>query len=455
MVTSDDNDCLKRVNDFFSVLNQKLKVHRQTKRHLDRFLSTDFNVFTFIKPDEKRLSNVIANLLNPASSHGQQHVFLDTFLRRIGKDDLCDAQPPQVTCEDHFETPESRGLIDISVKFKDFKIAIENKPWPWSKEGNEQIGKYSDYLNKEYKDQFCLIYLTFSGDEPVSIDHDKRERLMEAGNLLCISYHSNILEWLRECSQLCESDIFRGFLRDFMNYIPTMEEQMSNSSEEKKIGERMMILEHALEKENLETALDIGFAFDDLRERIIVGFLSKLEKSVLGILRQRRDGSEWHVSGNFRCSPLESYASFSFGKKTWGNQYGVALQSHAANACEVIIGVERWYDDKTNKGARRFQPKDHLRKKLNHKIRNGVANDNRYWEWRHHLDDPYRNWNGKETLIKLHNGEAVKVIGLYLVKIIKVAAPIIDRHVQGSSKNKTARQDRTATKTLDSRSGRE
>ena len=197
-----------------------------------------------------------------------------------------------------------------------------------------------------------------------------------------------------------------------------------SSSSEREIEK--IILEHALkDQENLATTLDIGFAFPELRKRIIVGFLDKLERFVLENLGDL-DATEWKVSGNLRCSPLERYAFFSFGKEKWENQYGVGLQPQEANAGHVIIGVWRQYDDKTKEGAPRFQPEDLLYKKLN-KIRQGKYNN--YWEWYHDLDTPYRNWNRKEALIKLHNGEAVKYLGQYLVEIIKVAEQVIDDHV--------------------------
>ena len=66
-------------------------------------------------------------------------------------------------------------------------------------------------------------------------------------------------------------------------------------------NERDIILKHALEKENLETALDIGFAFDDLRKKIIVGFLNKLEEFILDRLP---DASEWKSSTDVDA-PLE------------------------------------------------------------------------------------------------------------------------------------------------------
>ncbi len=43
MTTSDDDQ-----QRFYAVLKKKLKSYRDTQQHLDRFLSTDFNVFTCV-----------------------------------------------------------------------------------------------------------------------------------------------------------------------------------------------------------------------------------------------------------------------------------------------------------------------------------------------------------------------------------------------------------------------
>ena len=52
--TSDDDQ-----QRFYAFLKKKLKSYRDTKQHLDRFLSTDFNVFKCIEPEENRHSKTI------------------------------------------------------------------------------------------------------------------------------------------------------------------------------------------------------------------------------------------------------------------------------------------------------------------------------------------------------------------------------------------------------------
>ena len=216
----------QRLSNFYSVLNQTLRSHREATRRLDRFLSTGFNIFRVIRPKENRLSEIIADLLDPSGSHGQQRKFLDAFLRRIIKENdllesLLKQQSCSVTCErrtDYIESSQRR--IDILVGFDNFGLAIENKPW--GRDQERQLNDYIRHLSKRYEeDRFCLVYLTPKGRDPeeTSIACDPREKLKRESKLICVSYRDDILEWIEECCYLCESDKFRWFLRDFVEYM--------------------------------------------------------------------------------------------------------------------------------------------------------------------------------------------------------------------------------------------
>lgn len=441
MTTSNDNDSQQRVINFFSVLKEKLKSYREVKQHLDRFLSTDFNVFKWIEPENKNLqpdqirrfenrrSTIIADLLRDKGSHGQQRKFLDAFLQVIGRPDLKDKQLRKVDCE----VTTKYGRIDILVEFDNFGVAIENKPW--ATEQPEQLQRYYEFLNEEYgTNGFCLVFLTLDGHEPNSIEPSLREKLINERKLVCVSYSHDMREWIEECCRLCESDKFRWFLRDFMDHL--------NGGQTMSMGnEKKIILEHALEEKYLETALDINSAFNgNLHGQVIVGFLNKLEKSVLAKLKQRSDGLEWVTiidtnHRNLREFPLKQYQRFGFGKTSWEMRFGVALEPQDVNAHDVIMGVWRKYNQSTKEGAPRFQPEDRLRAILNDRTeRTGEHND--WWEWYSYLNEPYRSWgtdHNRTIRLKLQEDEAVEHVGKELVQIIKVAAPIIDEHVRGAS----------------------
>ena len=213
----------QRLEMFSSNLREKLKIYRIEKRRWDPFLSTDFNVVSeFIRPNENRLSDIIACLLDANGSHGQGSKFLDAFLRCLFDPDRVaelSGKQRQVKREDptHYNENQSRR-IDITVDFEGFGIGIENKPW--AREQEYQLKDYYDHLKEKYKQpekKFCLIYITPDRTHPTTICHP--ETLIQNGELYCLSYRSDMLEWLEECWQLCESDRFRWFLRDLRDYI--------------------------------------------------------------------------------------------------------------------------------------------------------------------------------------------------------------------------------------------
>ena len=212
------NSYQQRLVDFSSVLNQKLRSHREAKRRLDGFLSTDFNVFRVIQPDENRLSNIIADLLDTAGSHGQQRIFLDAFLRLIKQPDLLVRQPLMVVREGAtLYIERSQRRIDVTVDFGDFGLGIENKPW--ASEQSEQLNDYCNNLTRKYGTRFCLVYITLDGRQPTSMPNHLIPELIENRRLHLVSYGSDMLQWLQECCQLCVSDKFRWFLRDFIDYV--------------------------------------------------------------------------------------------------------------------------------------------------------------------------------------------------------------------------------------------
>lgn len=226
---SEVNSYQQHLVGFSSILSQKLRSYREARRRLDRFLSTDFNVFRLIQPDENRLSDIIADLLDPDGSHGQQRVFLDSFLGLIEQPELLRRQPTAVGREGTTRYIErSQRRIDITVDFGDFGLGIENKPWAGDQP--DQLNDYHSHLTKKYGTRFCLVYITPNGRRPTSMADPFIDDLIRNHRLRLLSYRCDIAQWLQACCQQSSSDKFRWFLRDFVDYIvdffpvsPTME----------------------------------------------------------------------------------------------------------------------------------------------------------------------------------------------------------------------------------------
>lgn len=208
------------VGAFFGVLGQKLRSHRQGVVQLDRYLSKRFNVVSIIDPNENDLSDLIAMLLDPRGNHGQGGAFLELFLERLKLPEVFDRTLVSINRE-HVTThlTHARRFVDLVLEFRDYALAIENKPW-----AAEQVAQLEDYhahLNVRYGGKFCLIYLTADGRPPHSMNGEMVEAELRSGRLVLWSFQTDTTGWLDECIKVCESEKFRWFLRDLSEFIRT------------------------------------------------------------------------------------------------------------------------------------------------------------------------------------------------------------------------------------------
>jgi len=182
-------------------------------------------------------------------------------------------------------------------------------------------------------------------------------------------------------------------------------------------SERELVLGHALESTtNMEMALDIAFAYRDLRRRVIGDyFVVQLECKV----RQALDAAEWKLITTMRENPFARFASFCVAKKNWEGRYGVGLEAQMGDARSFLVGI--WKDHQGR------PPITGLKEKLDIQIRQGQVSNR--WDWFHYLDHPYRDWD-KEALMQMYNGNAAARLGEYLVNLATLAAPTIDSHVR-------------------------
>jgi len=210
----------QQLQKFFSELKAKREAFAENYKYFAPQLAPQFTCFDFIYSDEKKLSEIIAHLLNPQATHAQNDLFLRLFFEEIEIEYPDCNQKIIAKCEAVTHSIQSSlRRIDILVDFgKDcFGLAIENKPW--AADQNEQLSDYFKHLQNMYKDKYCLIYLSGDDSDPSkeSIPSKEREKLEESQQYKAINYLV-IVEWLFICERLSHSDNVKRFLRDFISY---------------------------------------------------------------------------------------------------------------------------------------------------------------------------------------------------------------------------------------------
>jgi hypothetical protein len=230
----------KTIGQFFDELQFKLKIIERHKQQTDRYLASDFSVFSYIWCDENKLSDIIANLLKPNGTHGQGNKYLLAYLEMLFNfsdknpvlqnkihefKSLVESKSNQIKIireksTDYIERSQRR--MDIVIDFgAGYGLMIENKPWTIDQ--NEQLKHYYQDMKLRFKETVILVYLSGNGTPPSldSLSKSLTLEITENGEYLETNFPQHITNWLERCLLTTEADKMRWFLRDFKDYIET------------------------------------------------------------------------------------------------------------------------------------------------------------------------------------------------------------------------------------------
>ena len=153
------NNIYPIVNSLLSI-NQVIENFRLQREKTELYDSNRFNPFRFMYTNEIGLSKILAFLLDPKETHGQGDLFLNSFLKYIGKNDFLAYDGIKVSVEK--KTNENRRH-DIFIEGffnhgRRWIISIENK-LRFATDQDNQLEGYRDYLERCREVEYCLIYL--------------------------------------------------------------------------------------------------------------------------------------------------------------------------------------------------------------------------------------------------------------------------------------------------------
>lgn len=244
----------------------RVYVNEDKQRRAEAFRRGEcYNVFNVLGVDNMELSHsaFLAALLDPDGSHGMQDAFLKAFIDTIahgGTKPELDTAHAKVYTEYNIGniTETTGGRIDILITDgtpSGHAIIIENKIW--AADQPNQLQRYDKYACGTYSsDGYLLLYLTLDGKEPT----DQSKGALT--NYRCISYRSDIIDWLHKCAQLAfDKPLVRETINQYINLLQQLTNQ--NTMEQKQL------IQLLTNKENFDQACAIADTMPAVKQYMV------------------------------------------------------------------------------------------------------------------------------------------------------------------------------------------
>ena len=393
---------INQVVDSLISINQVIENFRLQREKTELYDSNRFNPFQFMRTDEMGLSKILAFLLDPTETHGQGDLFLNSFLKFIGKRQFLayekiniylEKTTKKITKRITKKTTDVNRRHDIFIEGllnnkRAWVISIENK-LQGAVDQKDQMDDYNEDLKNYTSDSYFLIYLPVFSDNPSkeSISEEHWSELITNKKAMILSA-SMIMKWLD--NTIIIAPAVKQFCNDFKKFLS--EDVMGNTQDTNDLVTYLLDNESAL-----DSALKVIDTTNTLYEKlgdILVEQLSEKFERYYPALKAFK----------FKCSKINHHSNSLFGIaiKREGVKFGIAIQFEKTWLQGCHYG---FYCHK----------KDHpkLYKYLHDcfvAIRDNTGlKANQWWIGRRNFDKDYRNWDS-EVLVKITTGELANYI---------------------------------------------
>jgi hypothetical protein len=255
-----------------------------------------YNIFKIAQIHEKELiiCRVIADLLNPKGDHYKGGVYLKTFWdlvsplfeEKLGPGRRPHLNPEKAQVFTEYLTGDDRR-IDIVIEDGQVFIPMEVKIY--ARDQEDQVSHYAAFSRrKNGEDQYIpVLYLTLDGRIPESA---------EERDYICLSFEEHILEWLKKCLSLSETENtppIREIIKQLVEAVKSLCGYMEDEDMAKEISELIMQSE-----ETVRAALVIQSSLETLDfdqqayDQFIGPVLEAVKKELPGAVFKEED--DWY-----------------------------------------------------------------------------------------------------------------------------------------------------------------
>ena len=454
---------------FFAELTARLDAAGTLEREFDRKLAHRFNVFDYLRKNseqervpELQLSRIIAHLLDPRQTHGQETLFLRAFLDSAGLTSErgwpdVDGNGIAVGVETEHSTRDNRSIdifVEIVAGKQRYCLAIENKPY--ANDLENQVHDYLKYVSEEDFERFLLIYLSPNGEGP-SKESVTRKKLVEWKGRFAIMPYSwghprradhfdefrncgSLADWLEECRKNCDAERLRWFLEDFRAFCRTIGGHTVISKENEAAVKFVLS-----NPENLKTAQVVYDSWSDVLGRVGPPFLQALRERIEATAKERETLKAFAHDMRVLCRyDARSYKShLSLYRQSW-TQY--STEQEIDRTCIQLNNAGNgpcgWYIGVCAPMNRKEMPPDdserqqRLDKELKHTFRESDGKSTDWWPWYSYVNADKRDWRQLvPDLDREGQAQTGEIMTYFVDKFIEVAEkalPVIN-DIEGSS----------------------
>ena len=323
---------INQIVDSLISINQVIENFRLQREKNELYDSNRFNPFQFLRTDEMGLSKILAFLLDPTETHGQGDLFLNSFLKFIGKHQFLAYQKVNIYCEKTTqettqETIQENRRHDIFIEgLLDNKIAwvisIENK-LQGAVDRLNQMHDYAKDLKNYVSESYFLIYLPiFSNNPPeISISEEEWTKLMTKKKAMVLSA-SMIIQWLD--NTIIIAPAVKQFCNDFKKFLS--EDIMGNTQNSNELIECLI---------NNDKALFSALTVLETREILY----EKLMAMLVEQLKIRSSRYVKLINYGFECSEDGNFNQKGYGLCLGDEEIGVSIYFSDKGACNPYYGI--------------------------------------------------------------------------------------------------------------------
>lgn len=399
---------INKIVDSLNSINQVIENFRLQREKTELYDSNRFNPFRFMYTNEIGLSKILAFLLDPTETHGQGDLFLNSFLKYIGKNNFLAYDSIQVSVEK--KTNKNRRHDIFIEGFLNNKprwiISIENK-LRFASDQIEQLKDYRADLERKNIDEYCLIYLPVFRNNPTetSISKDEWDNLISDKKAIVLSA-DDLVNWLD--NTLIISPVINQFCQYFKKFLS--EELMGN----KEINSDLV--NHLMQKGNnsaLYSALSVINLKDQLYESLVNELIEQLESRCDSYQKLKDYGWKCNTSGKGIL-----YNEFGIFFAPEGVSLGVGVEFSSANFGNGYYGVYCNKDKSPELNSFLNQIFSEL------ELKESFEKHNSWIKWKY-LDGSLLNWNA-DILRKIPTGDLADTLFELWEPLLDVISKNID-----------------------------